>query len=109
MDIEAMMKEMDTDKSGGVSKEEAYNAITSYAEENGIELPEGWEEEGEKLFEHLDKTEMEKSPTRKSRPPNHKLKLKSSNMLTKMAMVNGASKRSLKPSKHWLMSSMLSS
>merc|ERR1711918_202707 len=53
------------------------------------------------------RTEMEKSPSRKSVEPNQKLKLKSSSTSTKMVMVSGLSKRSSKPSKHWPKNSML--
>merc|ERR1711998_489395 len=44
----------DLNGDGAITPEEGHKAITEYAKEHGIELPEGWEEEAMELFDHVD-------------------------------------------------------
>merc|ERR1719230_606038 len=52
--LDELFDAMDQNGDGAITKEEGHKAITEYAAEHKIELPEGWEKEAEALFDHVD-------------------------------------------------------
>ena len=54
IDLEEILKEIDTDGSGDLSLDEVNNAIVHFAKEEGIELPEGWKAAVAEIFNHVD-------------------------------------------------------
>ena len=52
--LDDLFHKMDLNGDGYVTPEEGHKAITDFAAEHEIELPEGWEEEAMDLFEDID-------------------------------------------------------
>jgi|TARA_B110000977_G_C10976362_1_gene454369 Ca2+-binding EF-hand superfamily protein len=54
MNLEKILKEIDTDNSGDLDLKEVNAAIAAFAKEEGFELPAGWKKESEAIFNHVD-------------------------------------------------------
>merc|ERR1712167_70612 len=63
--LDDLFHKMDLNGDGYVTPEEGHKAITDFAAEHKIELPEGWEKEAMDLFEDIDAATITKLPSKK--------------------------------------------